>query len=110
EPPYRRPGDGPGDHSGDGDDPTGGYDFADDDTRALGRVSIPGPDPYRDEDGGLGDPPQIDPEELAPLQEAAQAPTAVRRVLPLEDEASHLVARYLFPTERYRGEWKRHLI
>jgi hypothetical protein len=31
-------------------------------------------------------------------------------VLPLEDEPSTLVARYLFPTERYRGEWKRHWI
>jgi len=33
-----------------------------------------------------------------------------RRVLPLEDEPTTLVARYLFPTERYRGEWKRHWI
>jgi uncharacterized membrane protein YdbT with pleckstrin-like domain len=31
-------------------------------------------------------------------------------VLPLEVEASRIVARYLFPTERYRGEWKRHVI
>jgi membrane protein YdbS with pleckstrin-like domain len=38
------------------------------------------------------------------------APVAPRRVLPLEDEPSSLVARYLFPTERYRGEWKRHYI
>jgi membrane protein YdbS with pleckstrin-like domain len=35
---------------------------------------------------------------------------APRRVLPLEDEPSSLVARYLFPTERYRGEWKRHYV
>jgi membrane protein YdbS with pleckstrin-like domain len=27
-----------------------------------------------------------------------------------EDEPSLLVARYLFPTERYRGEWRRHWI
>jgi membrane protein YdbS with pleckstrin-like domain len=33
-----------------------------------------------------------------------------RRVLPLEDEPTVLVSRYLFPTERYRGEWKRHWI
>jgi len=32
------------------------------------------------------------------------------RVLPLEDEPTTLIARYLFPTERYRGEWKRHWI
>jgi hypothetical protein len=31
-----------------------------------------------------------------------------RRFLPLEDEPTTLVARYLFPTERYRGEWRRH--
>jgi membrane protein YdbS with pleckstrin-like domain len=36
--------------------------------------------------------------------------TGSRRVLPLEDEPTTLVARYLFPTERYRGEWKRHWI
>lgn len=28
----------------------------------------------------------------------------------LEDEPSSWIARYLFPTERYRGEWKRHWI
>jgi membrane protein YdbS with pleckstrin-like domain len=33
-----------------------------------------------------------------------------RGFLPLEDEPTTLVARYLFPTERYRGEWKRHWI
>jgi membrane protein YdbS with pleckstrin-like domain len=37
-------------------------------------------------------------------------PLGPRRVLPLEDEPTALVARYLFPTERYRGEWKRHWI
>ncbi len=35
---------------------------------------------------------------------------SARRVLPLEDEPTTLVARYLFPTERYRGEWKRHWV
>jgi membrane protein YdbS with pleckstrin-like domain len=57
------------------------------------------------------DPPRIDPEELEGLHgvDPDDAET-VGRVLPLEDEASHLVARYLFPTERYRGEWKKHLI
>lgn len=37
-------------------------------------------------------------------------PIGPRRVLPLEDEPSSLVARYLFPTERFRGEWRRHLL
>jgi membrane protein YdbS with pleckstrin-like domain len=54
--------------------------------------------------------PQIDPEELAGLQDDPSGAAGVRRVLPLEDEASHLVARYLFPTERYRGEWRKHVI
>ncbi len=29
---------------------------------------------------------------------------------PLEDEPSNAVARYLFPTERFRGEWRKHVI
>ncbi|MGA3526156.1 PH domain-containing protein [Melissospora conviva] len=52
----------------------------------------------------------ISEEELAGLRAEAGTPLATRRVLPLEDEPSTLVARYLFPTERYRGEWKRHWI
>ena len=64
--------------------------------------------PEREPDGSL---PRIDPAELAGLQDqGAGAATSVRRVLPLEDEPSNLVARYLFPTERYRGEWRRHII
>jgi uncharacterized membrane protein YdbT with pleckstrin-like domain len=31
-------------------------------------------------------------------------------VTPLQEGPSYLVARYLFPTERFRGEWKRHPI
>ncbi|AGL21111.1 PH domain-containing protein [Actinoplanes sp. N902-109] len=42
--------------------------------------------------------------------ESAGVPGGPRRVLPLEDEPTTLVSRYLFPTERYRGEWKRHWI
>jgi membrane protein YdbS with pleckstrin-like domain len=53
--------------------------------------------------------PEFTEEELEGL--STGGPTmAPRRVLPLEDEPSSLVARYLFPTERYRGEWKRHYI
>lgn len=56
-------------------------------------------------------PPDISEEDLAGLRtDAAGMPIGPRRVLPLEDEPSTLVARYLFPTERYRGEWKRHWI
>jgi membrane protein YdbS with pleckstrin-like domain len=61
--------------------------------------------------GGYGGRPDITAEELAGLQvDASGMPLAARRVLPLEDEPTPLVARYLFPTERYRGEWKRHWI
>jgi membrane protein YdbS with pleckstrin-like domain len=49
-------------------------------------------------------------EELQGLGGDGSAPGGTRRVLPLEDEPTTLVSRYLFPTERYRGEWKRHWI
>ncbi|MBQ1015122.1 PH domain-containing protein [Micromonospora sp. M51] len=62
----------------------------------------------RDPEAGY-QPPQISEDELAGLRADATGSTP-RRVLPLEDEPSSLVARYLFPTERYRGEWKRHWI
>lgn len=53
----------------------------------------------------------ISEEDLAGLQvDASGMPLGPRRVLPLEDEPTPLVARYLFPTERYRGEWKRHWV
>jgi membrane protein YdbS with pleckstrin-like domain len=37
-------------------------------------------------------------------------PIGARRALPVEDEPSPLVARYMFPTERFRGEWRKHWI
>lgn len=55
--------------------------------------------------------PDIPEEELAGLRGAPPpSPLGPPRVLPLEEEPSALVSRYLFPTERYRGEWKRHWI
>ncbi|ATO15153.1 PH domain-containing protein [Micromonospora sp. WMMA1998] len=51
----------------------------------------------------------ISEEELAGLRADASG-MAPRRVLPMEDEPSALAARYLFPTERFRGEWKRHWV
>jgi membrane protein YdbS with pleckstrin-like domain len=60
---------------------------------------------------GRDERPHIDPEELKDLPGAdIGGSIGVRRVLPLEDEPSPLVSRYLFPTERYRGEWKKHHI
>ncbi|GAA4458069.1 hypothetical protein GCM10023170_055360 [Phytohabitans houttuyneae] len=66
---------------------------------------------YADSGRGGYLPPEFSEDELAGLRtDAAGMPIGPRRVLPLEDEPSSLVARYLFPTERYRGEWKRHWI
>ncbi|GAA4601788.1 hypothetical protein BJY16_004016 [Actinoplanes octamycinicus] len=75
----------------------------------------PPPPPWQRRDpGGDGrdEAPEIDFEEFADLRNAAdpQGVFGPRRVLPLEDEPTTLVARYLFPTERYRGEWRRHKI
>jgi len=58
------------------------------------------------------EPVSLTEEELAGLRGAAAPPPllSTRRVLPLEDEPSAVVQRYLFPTEKFRGEWKRHWI
>ncbi|HEY3009704.1 MAG TPA: PH domain-containing protein [Micromonosporaceae bacterium] len=66
---------------------------------------------YARESGPEYVPPEFSEEELAPLRSGESGvPLGPRRVLSLEDEPSGLVSRYLFPTERYRGEWKRHWI
>jgi hypothetical protein len=49
-------------------------------------------------------------EELGGLRGGTTPLVTSRRVVPLEDEPSALVQRYLFPTEKFRGEWKRHPI
>jgi membrane protein YdbS with pleckstrin-like domain len=66
------------------------------------------------EDDGLPEPMPYSPgedffdaEELAGLRGGLNLPS---QVLPLEDEPSTLVARYMFPTEKFRGEWHRHWI
>jgi membrane protein YdbS with pleckstrin-like domain len=116
------------DPEGDGGDGTGSFTegpedsspgWDEDETRLLrGARGEDEPDPadYAPPPGP-GDlrepPPEIAEEELAGLHYAgddAGVPIGPRRVMPLEDEPSSLVARYLFPTERYRGEWKRHWI
>jgi membrane protein YdbS with pleckstrin-like domain len=56
----------------------------------------------------VGDP--ITEEELGGLRGGTTPLVTSRRVVPLEDEASPLVQRYLFPTEKFRGEWRRHWI
>ena len=54
----------------------------------------------------VGEP--ITEEELGGLRGASTPLVTSRRVVPLEDEPSPLVQRYLFPTEKFRGEWRRH--
>jgi hypothetical protein len=62
-------------------------------------------------DPGAYEDPVFTEEELQGLGgDGSGVPGGPRRVLPLEDEPTALVSRYLFPTERYRGEWKRHWI
>ncbi|MCP2325573.1 membrane protein YdbS with pleckstrin-like domain [Hamadaea flava] len=91
---------------------------SDDDTHFIGRAHVGAaagaasaggapPPPYA---GGPDDFPDISEEEVSGLGGGGGVPVSPRRVLPLEDEPSALVARYLFPTERYRGEWRKHWI
>src|SRR3712207_4531974 len=71
-----------------------------------------GTDGYAGDDRETGEyqRPVFTEEELEGLGPDGGGSGGPRRVLPLEDEPTSLVARYLFPTERYRGEWKRHWI
>lgn len=68
------------------------------------------PSPRRPVDSSAP-PLEVADEDLDGLRyDAAGMPVGPRRVLPLPDEPSPLAARYLFPTEKYRGEWRRHWI
>jgi membrane protein YdbS with pleckstrin-like domain len=56
-------------------------------------------------------PPPLDEEEIAGLRFGPGGmPVGPRSIQPLEEEPSGLVSRYLFPTEKFRGEWKKHWI
>jgi hypothetical protein len=59
-----------------------------------------------------GEPPSFTDDEFSGLQGGDSGGQAgySSRVAPLDDEPSKHVARYLFPTEKFRGEWKRHWI
>ena len=65
---------------------------------------------YADDETAEFLPPEIREEELLGLRTGSGLPVGPRSVLPLEEEASSLVSRYLFPTEKFRGEWKKHWI
>jgi len=55
---------------------------------------------------------EFEDEEFSRVRDTATARPVPgsRRVAPVEEEPSKLIARYLFPTEKFRGEWKRHWI
>jgi membrane protein YdbS with pleckstrin-like domain len=53
---------------------------------------------------------EIPEEELSGLHDTRGVPVGPRSVQPLDEEPSPLVSRYLFPTEKFRGEWKKHWI
>jgi membrane protein YdbS with pleckstrin-like domain len=55
-------------------------------------------------------PPEVGEEELLGLRTGGGLPVGPRSAVPLEEEASTLVSRYLFPTEKFRGEWKKHWV
>jgi membrane protein YdbS with pleckstrin-like domain len=67
----------------------------------------PPPDPYASDPSS-----RLTDDELSGLYGGDPGPSVytTSRVAPLDDEASRHVARYLFPTEKFRGEWKRHWI
>jgi len=72
-------------------------------------------DPFVGGPGGGGyydEPPRFTDDEFSRLPGVDPGPTvySTSRVAPLDDEPSKHVARYLFPTEKFRGEWKRHWI
>jgi membrane protein YdbS with pleckstrin-like domain len=73
-----------------------------------------GPEPSRMAGGPYFDepPPRFTDDEFSGLHGGDPGPGvySTSRVAPLDDEASKHVARYLFPTEKFRGEWKRHWI
>jgi membrane protein YdbS with pleckstrin-like domain len=86
---------------------------------------IPDPDPIGlDPDDEYGDPfvggpaggyydepPTFTDDEFSGLSgDPGPSVYSTSRVAPLDDEPSKHVARYLFPTEKFRGEWKRHWI
>ncbi len=84
------------------------------DTEPLPR--IPSAATYEDDVEGETPPSPDEPlhiqaEELSGLYgDGTNTPMGPRRMLPLEDEPSVLVSRYLFPTEKFRGEWRKHWI
>jgi hypothetical protein len=87
------------------DDDTLFHDFPDDLNSDPARYGAPSP-------AGatflVGEP--LTEDELGGLRDASTPLVTSRRVVPLEEQPSALVLRYLFPNEKFRGEWRRHPI
>jgi len=101
----------------------GGRTPSDDDTHFIGRAPIgAGAAAAASGSGPVGggsalprftgpdEMPEFSEEEISGLGGGGGKSIRMPRVLPLEAEASALVQRYLFPTERFRGEWRKHWI
>ncbi len=98
-------------HAASGSDPSDDPDYDDE----YGDPYVGGPEPARAPRGGDyydDQPPQLTADELSGLRDGGGGASVYSgsRVAPLDDEPSKQVARYLFPTEKFRGEWKRHWI
>jgi membrane protein YdbS with pleckstrin-like domain len=79
-------------------------DYNDDFLSSYGAEEYPGETPT--EQFPPADP--LSEQDLAGLHyDASGMQLGPRRVMPVEDEPSALVARYLFPTEKFRGEWRK---
>ena len=106
------------------DQPPAGGDgprWQDDDTESIPRVppeetevDAPAASPPGSTSGGaflLGEEPQsFSEDEFSGLREQELPQGVSRRVVPLEVEPSSRVRKYIFLSEKYRGEWRRHPI
>ena len=97
------------------DDPRPGEESDDDRRRDEAEPPTDRFPPYRDGDGDggtqYGDVFEFDDVEYASIVASHQAGVGFDRVdLITTREPSDLARRYLFPTEKFRGEWRRHLI
>jgi membrane protein YdbS with pleckstrin-like domain len=85
----------------------------DSDPRDYGRDDYPD-DEFSRPYGDAYETEEIRPEpvyadEIAGLHyDATGLPLRPGRILQIQEEPSALVARYLFPTEKFRGEWRKH--
>ncbi|HEX6499628.1 MAG TPA: PH domain-containing protein [Micromonosporaceae bacterium] len=83
---------------------------ADDDTEQLPPIDNDGPPPYRGGYAGGPDDPYNRPMPVLEPVEVQRLGIADTGLKPLVEPPSKIVARYLFPTEKFRGEWRKHWV